>query len=368
MTVNVPTPDGIDQIVIITTDCLRWDYHEGYKDIYPNGVWYEGTTNGTFTPMAHASMFTGTNPPRHGVLEFGMTSDKQSIMETTDSVSFSAFINGTYRAGIGCVPNESKMPHYSFPELAGKPGLQPGPYFEGDIYHQIHQHDVTFLHDWTVHGSGPAHEQQWPNTFLQAESDEDWPKYYQETVDVSMEAHRKFIEDMKNNTDLYDNTLFVFWGDHGQAMHEEPFDATLHGHFPEINVSRIPIAFASEQFETDEYDRTTNARPVDIVPTLYSIMDAAGMEYTELDHELEGVDLTEYDGSLYSYASSGVTVDTGDADGVVGIDDGMIVSGMKRDIEIESTTSSMSQEVVDNDNELVDLYRKVRSEPDTLER
>lgn len=368
MTVNVPTPEGIEQIVIITTDCLRWDYHEEYKDLYPDGVWYESTTNGTFTPMAHASMFTSTNPPRHGVLDFGMQSDKKSIMETTDSVSFSGFINGAHRPGIGCIPDDAKMPHYSFPELAGKPGLQIGPYFEGDVYHHIDQHDVTFLHDWTVHGSGPTHSGQWPDTFDSARNKDEWPRKYQGVVDVSLEAHERFLQDMEENTDLYDETLFVFWGDHGQSMYEQPFEATLHGHFPEINVSRVPIAFCSEQFDSSEYDRDTNARGVDIVPTLYSIMDAAGIEYEVLDHEHEGVDLTEYDGSLYSYCSSGVTVDTGDADGVLGIDEGMIVSGEKNYIDIESTTSSMAQEVVEDTGHLDELYRRVRSGPDTLER
>lgn len=296
MTINVPVTDDIERVVMITVDTLRWDYHEPYKDLYPNGVWYRGTAQATYTPTSHASAFTGMNPPRHGVLDFGQPITHDTLFHNVESAASHSGITREETYG-GFVPiDDIETDHIQFYWMDSDPEPRE------QAAEAIDGTDFTFFHDWGVHACGPAHEGDWTELLHEDFTVEKNQHAYETHVGFSIESHQAFLEEMKERG-LYEDTLFVVWGDHGQAFGRDPMTQYYHSNLGEDCTARVPVGFCSPAFDMDEpqTDLDTNARGVDIPPTLFSVMDEAGIEYEPFDHKVEGVDLTTFDGELYGY-------------------------------------------------------------------
>ncbi|NEU58607.1 alkaline phosphatase family protein [Halorussus sp. MSC15.2] len=305
-------------MVLITVDCLRWDYHDAYRELYPDGVWYRGTPQATYTPTSHTSMFTGLNPPRHGVYEFGdRYSGQDTIFTATDSLSTSGLTNEENNLLFGFDVDQDHVPFSDwFPEALANTdatartpeGLEESP----EQIDQLEDYELAFLHDWILHGVGVDDEDPWHYT-----ADHDDPaknhEKYQSQLQMSIAAHETILEELKAR-DLYEDTLFVVWGDHGEALHEAPHHMYTHGHFPEEAIARVPIAFCSPQFDETTVDAETNARGIDIAPTLQTLMREAGLRFDSISHDFEGVDLTTFRGKLAGYTMSMQTAKNGRED------------------------------------------------------
>lgn len=318
MTHNVPLCDDIERVVLVTVDCLRWDYHDAYRELYPDGVWYRGTPQATYTPTSHTSTFTGRNPLRHGVYWWGDTyTGKDTIFTVTDSASASEMTrpeNGITVHGLG-VSDQYHIPFAPwFPEyLANSAGDSREHDGNREELRNVAKYEFAFLHDWILHTTGPGDDSSWGfklNSDLSSENHE----AYRRTQKMSLAAHSNLLNALANDG-LYENTLFVVWGDHGQACGAPPFEHCGHGHEPEEEVARIPIGFCSPQFDSIRVDTDTNARGVDVLPTLKTLMRHAGLRFDDLSHRLEGVDLTEFEGKLGGY-TMGSSKPPGTVDGI----------------------------------------------------
>lgn len=373
MTVNVPRSANIDRVVLVSIDTFRWRYHQPYRELYPPGVWYRGVAQATFTPTSHASMFTGQNPPRHGVLNFGDTYRGDHLLKATDSVSYSNAVHpaGPFTRGFEKGTEAYKQVAFS----AWHPDYERVPHFRYE-HHEDHRaildgidrRDLTFIHDWLLHGI-LDHTGDW---YSVPEEDDpaEFHRCYRQQVEESVRTHAAVLDALKERG-LYENTLFVVWGDHGCGFHEPPDETYGNGITVSEPHARIPIAFCSPQFDETTVDAETNARSVDMVPTLQTLMHDAGLRFDPLDHPTEGVDLTAFDGELAGYTTSYKTPLTGENDGVrtqefALINDEVkevrqVHGGLHADYSLERAVDAPETE-----SWLEDLYHEVRQQPSKL--
>lgn len=383
MSINVPINSEIERVVLITIDCLRWDHHEPYKDLYPDGVWYRGTAQATFTAASHGSMFTGLNPPRSGVLDFGDTPVEDGTLFTaTNHISHSKASN----------PNDTVIPgmdvkqggdrnflEFLDPEKTRKPeAINTDENVLRQLADSIESHDLTFLHDWSVHKSGPVHADNPTAEFCWPVNPDDGAEVcfekYAKTVNMSVGAHSNLLAKLKERG-LYENTLFVLWGDHGQALCEANH-GNLAGHAMHAMeaTARVPIAFLSTAFSEKQTDTEMNPRGVDILPTLASVFPVAGLAFDEPPQEFEGVDLTKFNGELVGYTLGRQTMFAADNDSVRSakyayLKRDLIDNPLDTTIEPSTENGFLSEVEVDNEErseELKKMYNTVRKEPTKL--
>lgn len=321
MTTNVPLAEPIERVFVVTVDCLRWDYHDEYRELYPNGVWYRGTPQATYTPTSHASLFTGLNPPRHGVFDFGHEYvGDESLFTVTDAASRSRITrDGDVIAGL----NATNEPIVEFRKWFA-PRLDNAehddefrePEDADALLDSLDDHDVTFLHDWVVHGADRGHPGAWTYTISETDPAENHRRY-RKSQQMSLSAHENLLSALRNRG-LFENTLFVVWGDHGECLNEQPDCDLGHAHDAHEPCCRVPIGFCSPLFEATTVDHETNPRSVDVLPTLRSVMRHAGLRFDDPDHEMEGIDLTTFEGRLAGYTMSPTTPKSGTGDAVRG--------------------------------------------------
>lgn len=307
---TAPVHEDIERVVLMTVDCLRYDFSHPYRDVYPDGIWYKGTTNATWTPPSHASMLSGLNPPRHGVLNFGMPLEHDNLLTSTDSYCGSGIVNEETYGGWLVIPgvdDELVEPVASDDERTDANNIthQPEPERAADV---VEEHDVSFFHDWMIHHADPNYGEE--NTAICPTSDmteerleqvlEHNIDVYEDHVEESAAKHEAWL-DILRDRGLYENTLFMTWGDHGQSIGYPPMRQFGHGNSPTACTARIPISFTSPLFDGLKVDEETNPRGVDVWPTISSIMDASGIDNASPSHEVEGVDLTSFGGQLYGY-------------------------------------------------------------------
>lgn len=358
MSSNVPRHPDIERVILITVDCLRWDHYDPIKAVFPPGVWYRGTTQGTHTSIAHASLFTGANPPRH---QYGAFGQQLALDDTVFDLAHSA------SAGELTHPAYELFPHVHADHQSEFRSTEwvTGDHDESclDIFVEA---DLGYYHDWTIHASTTVdNRDDWgpPTTTGNPVINH---AHYASYVELSAAVHGRVFDVLKDKG-LYENTLFFVWGDHGQGLEEPPFKLSDHGHFPEEGHARVPMGFCSPLFDDTSVDIQTNPRAVDVLPTLQSVMDHANLRMRPPTHEVEGVDLTTFDGRLAGY-----TATNAGADGIRTSD----VALFQRDGETTLTETYPErqddyrlQHVVDDHplaETLVTAYETVRTEPTAL--
>lgn len=298
MTVNIPEDLDVERIVIITVDCLRWDHSKPYRDLYPNGVWYRATSQATFTPASHASLFSGLYPPQHGVYRFGQVLDRPNLLTNVGSSISGSDITETEHAEPFLSVDNVEETYVQFRWLMAED------YNKEKAIRAIRDHDLAFFHDWAVHASGPVHakEAEWDAVPIEQTTEYQAREAYEHHVEISLGDHRQFLRMMKENG-LYEGTLFVVWGDHGQAFGEPPTKNFCHSGVPTEFEARVPIGFCHPDMKETQVDRTTNVRSIDVPETLQTIMRENNIPFEPF--ETDGVDLTEFEGELYAYSIGG---------------------------------------------------------------
>lgn len=310
-----------DRVIIITVDCLRWDFHEPYKDLFPTGKWFRGTAQASWTPTSHGSLFTATYPQRHGVFNFGDAPDEDTLFDISDAVSLSAITS----MDEWVIPIESA-------ETYGGHICPPWVTYEDDdtwqyeqdrvvdeFMHLFGEYDVYFVHDWVVHGSDPIHDVKEYHTMDSDDPVRKNREAYSKQVDFSIEANKEFLDELKDKG-LYEGTLFVVWGDHGQGFGEDPEDTFCHHTTADEYVNRVPIAFCSTEFDEEMTDVDTNPESVDVIPTLRSFVEGSSVDIGQFDRGEHGVSLLDEVPSQLSYAISPDTPKNGLDDAVFDTD------------------------------------------------
>lgn len=364
----------IERVFIVTCDALRWDYHEAYRDLYPDGDWYRGTAQATFTSASHASLFTGLYPTQHGINSFGQQMSCATMFDaapTAVSTSPISSVDGVLDANI-----DNAIGPLNFASLDERASLYASSAFdewlESTEYHEEVfpvlkelDPDIAWFHDFTVHASGRYRRESienppvWPD-----DSTEVAHEKYADHIDVSVGAHEAFLDKLKEHG-LYEGTLFVFWGDHGQGLGEAPLEHMYHAQSPDEAMARVPIAFVGEMFDETTIDRTTNARAIDVLPTLMEYVD---WRWKKLDAEPEGVDLNSFEGELAGYSVSFNTQYHGLKDGVLTAENAYLREGYEMVLETPLVEERESfheiQREIRNDillGELKEHYQDVQS-------
>lgn len=375
---QVPTHEDIERVIIITTDALRWDQSAPYREAYPPGTWFRGTSQATYTPASHASMFTSMNPPRTGVIEFGDVLQHPNIFTQTNSISTSGATDidkhtpelDASEDGHGFIPIDGIEQEYvGFMWMKRDEGEM------AKLMDLIPQYDVIFAHDWMVHSSEIEYDREWSQSLQDLDEDSyteealsNNEEAYEICVERSRDIHETFFEELQD-AGLYEDTLFIMWGDHGQGLGHPPVHSVRHCNMPTASSCRVPIGFCSPLFETTEVDTETNARGVDIWPTLTSLMDEAAIPYEPMPHSVEGVDLTEFDGELYGYSNALSIRKTGFGDAVTDAEHIFLDHDMRKLMKDTQHGDYTVSEPIENDflmSELDEQRRLVRREPSTL--
>lgn len=378
MTANVPIPDDIDRVFFVTADCLRWDFHQTFKDVYPPGVWYRAVPQATYTPPSHASLFTGLNPPRHGVYRFNMPTRDETVFEMSDSLISSPMYHERPEYNFRGNPTEHPLVFTELlPDEHTEEGFEVASEWDFEVEPRAHDAldqilhsdvEVSWFHDYIIHASGLHAE--WGKVGIDKSAPESL-EAFQWHVDMSALAHEVLLDELRERG-MYENTLFVFWGDHGQGLNDGVLELGGHGSSPTETVGRVPIAFCSEQFDETVTDKETNARAVDVMPTLETIFQANDFLWYPLNHEYEGVDLTEFQGELAGYCISGRTETTGQFDGVKGLVHSYLNMGKPRLLKskiVDNWDERPIEEWDDNpiiEQKLGKLYDEVRRGPSRL--
>lgn len=383
MSAQVPTHEDIERVIIITTDALRWDSSERHRDIYPPGTWFRGTSQATYTPASHASMFTSMNPPRTGVLQFGdplnhaniftQVEDSFSTSGVTDPDCWEPDMDPQGDDGHGFMPVHGIEQDY-----VGFMWMGNDDHEREKMNRYASENALVFAHDWMVHSSEMDYDRSWSRALEDVDEDNFSPtalenneQSYETCVQKSADLHEQFFEDLQDEG-LYEDTLFVMWGDHGQGLGHPPVHSVHHCTAPTESSCRVPIGFASPLFEETNVDETTNARGIDIWPTLTSIMDDAAISYEPMPHDVEGVDLTRFDGSLYGYSVALNIRKTGFGDAIT-TDEHVLLDHDLRKLfgRTETDSGYVVSEPIENDllmSELDQQRRLVRRETTNLIR
>lgn len=297
---------NVERVVIVVVDALRWDHSDRHRAVYPPGYWFRGTAPATFTPMSLASLFTGLRPGNHRTWGFQQADagigPHDTLFSVTDSIALSKLtgVEGCMVDPLPYLPDDG--PGFSFHSHV------PDPYWHGDgepspVEPESTDHvgilgdtELSYIHDWVVHSANPS-DSSVESIPSWSPDDMDPKSVYNDAVLVSSKAHESILSDL-DDSGLYENTLFVVVGDHGEALGERG----EYGHVgvpPFDPVVRVPIGFCSTAFDTNEsvVNETTNPGLIDVASTLVDVMETAGLRYDGLAHQFDGESvLTNTDG------------------------------------------------------------------------
>jgi hypothetical protein len=324
----------IERVAIIVTDCLRWDYSDKYRQVYPPGVWFKTTPASTHTPVSLTSILTGVNADTHGV----QTAQRRSgiggdLLASTNSAVTNRMFNapmgpppmsGFGGDAVGWFPFHQLIDdrHVANPDSVGPDNTGPR------LPAVIGENELTLVSDHILHDTTPSTDGEVPdiNPISSQDTVATNRRRYQDAVTMSAGAHRQMLSQLSDRG-LRDSTLFVVVGDHGQAFDRD--EQVGHaGCLPTEGVARVPLGFCHSDVSDTTINKTATPRHVDVLPTLKGIFDGAGFRFDEPHWDIEGVDLTNTANPLIGYCQSGSPrIGTGRHEAVWGPDGGLIVPG-----------------------------------------
>ncbi len=293
-------PTDIDNIVLISIDTCRADYLSCYG--YPGkttpnidalarkGVLFEQTISPVPTTLpAHCSMLTGTIPPYHGVhdnIDYKLGESKITLAEImsqhgyrTAAIVSTAVLEAQYGLDQG------------FAEYLG----EFTPSFEGDSHAEQKGKETTRLAcDWLdknyrdpfflfLHYYDSHDPYEPPEPFASQ-----FPRNpYAGEVAYVDHCIGQVIDKLKKQG-LYDSTLIIIVGDHGEMLGEH--GESSHSYFVYHSAIRVPLIF---KLPGQSKKRTIKEAVgiIDIMPTILRLVDIpipAHVEGQELSGYLEG--------------------------------------------------------------------------------
>ncbi len=276
-------------LLVITIDTLRADHLEcyGYKSIRTpriNALAADGVLiENAFTPIpltlpSHASIFTGTYPVFHGVRDFtgfSLAKDRTTLATmlksagySTGAVVASAVLEARWGLNQGFdfyYDNFPPQPPQNWQQIAERRGEEvvkealgwldknrKGPFFLW--VHLFDPHDP--------YTPPPPYDRQYSTRPYDGEI-----AYTDENVGRLVDALKRY--------GLYDDSLIVLLGDHGEGLGEH--GEKTHGFFIYDSTLRIPLIFKLPRKAAPAAKRLAGPlRTIDVVPTVLQILGLTG--------------------------------------------------------------------------------------------
>src|SRR6266508_1756941 len=279
---------GARNLVLITIDTLRPDHLEcyGYKLVRTpriNSLAADGVlVEKAYTPIpltlpSHASIFTGTYPMFHGVRDFTgftLSKDRATLATMLKSAGY----------GTGAVVGSAV--------LEARWGLDQGFDFYYDNFSSTVDRDWQSIAErrgdvvvreglnWLEkHKTNPFF--LWLHLFDPHDPYEPPPPYdrqyrerpYDGEIAYTDENVGKIMDYLKSNQ-LYDNSLIVLLGDHGEGLGEH--GEKYHGFFIYDSTLRVPLIFKLPGPGAHESRKLSQpVRTIDVLPTILQILGVA---------------------------------------------------------------------------------------------
>ena len=267
-------------IILITIDTLRADVLSVYGSKTPtpfmqrfsesSAVFEKAFTTAPITLTAHVSLFTGLNPPSHGVRHNGVYRAPQSLNLLSESARLAGFETGAF---VGASPvaaiyglNQG-FDHYddSFQKVQTESGIFSYPERNAEQVRVAAQNWLTTRNSnkpfflW-LHLFDPHHPYE-----THGYSD---LKPYEQEVAYTDHQLAEFFEFL-NKRNAVSNDLVVITSDHGEAFGEH--GEVSHSLFVYNTTLRIPLMISSPGIRPGRY--TELVRIIDIYPTIAELME-----------------------------------------------------------------------------------------------
>ena len=306
-------------LLLITIDTLRADRLSCYGSQYPKtpnidslaerGVLFSRAFANTSTTLpSHANILLGTTPNHHGVHENLNFVVRKELLTLAEHLKNNGYSTGAF---VGAYALDSRF------------GLSQGFDFYDDKYSRIHSVNLSSLErkaeavieaalEWLqgrvspwflwVHCWDPHSPYDPPEPFKTQYKDH---LYEGEVAYVDL-ILGKLFDYMKENN-LFDSTLVIFTGDHGESLGEHGEDT--HGFFAYNSSIWIPLIISSPETASGSVDYYVSH--IDIFPTVCDVLGIkkpSFLQGTSLLPALKGEKLPErpiYFESLYPYYSRG---------------------------------------------------------------
>jgi len=313
---NVKTKQNF---LLITIDTLRADRLSCYgsqNPITPNidslrkrGVLFSRAFANTSTTLpSHANILLGTTPNYHGIHENLNFIVSQDLFTMAEHLKINGYSTGAF---VGAYPLDSRF------------GLSQGFDSYNDEYSRVHSVNLSSLErnaesvieaalEWLIarrspwflwiHCWDPHVPYDPPEPFKTQYKDH---LYEGEVAYVDMVLGKLF--DYMKERNLFDSTLTVFTGDHGESLGQHGEET--HGFFAYNSSLWIPLIISSPETAPDQVDSYVSH--VDIFPTvcdMLGITKPSFLQGTSLLPAMKGKKLPErpiYFESLYPYYSRG---------------------------------------------------------------
>ena len=295
--IRLPLED-IRNVLLISIDTCRADYLSCYGYDGPttpniDGVAAEGTLfENVIAPVpltlpAHSSMFTGMDPPSHGVhlnLGYQLSKSKLTLAEMLEAKGFTtgAIVSAAVLDASGGVDQgfDTYEDDFSGTDTAhGVPERKAGEATRRALEwlekHKSKKNFFLFLHYYDPHS-----EYVPPEPFASRFADNP----YAGEIAYTDHAIGQVLAKLKELS-LYDSTLIIVTGDHGEMLGEH--GEAEHGYFVYESAIKVPLIFKlPEAHKSQRINDLVGI--IDIVPTVCSMLGIT------VPKDLQGQDLSGY--------------------------------------------------------------------------
>jgi len=292
---GLSTKSTIRNVLLISIDTCRADRLSSYgyeRQTTPNidvlaqtAILFKNANSPVpLTLPAHSSALTGTYPPYHKVhdnLHTKLDKNQITLAEilsengySTGAVVSSVVLNRAFGTAQGFASYNDKfeMPINKQLERRGEEAS----HFAGQFL-EDNQDNSFFLF---LHYYDPHMEYNPPEPYASEYADD----LYAGEIAYTDHCIGGVIEQLKS-LDLYDNTLIIIMGDHGESLGEH--GETEHGYFIYQSTTWVPLIIRPPHLKSTK-EITEVVSLVDIVPTILSYLDI------EIPDHIQGQDLSSY--------------------------------------------------------------------------
>ncbi|HXV62534.1 MAG TPA: sulfatase-like hydrolase/transferase, partial [Vicinamibacteria bacterium] len=274
-------------VIIVTADTLRADKLGAYGNtavetphidrIGSEGIVFEqAVTAAPVTLPSHASIFTGTYPPAHGVRDNGgaaLSSDRTTLAEVLRSEGYAtgAFIGAfvlSSRWGLdqGFDQYDDDIDTAGSHNLGGSDAQRRGDTVLADAFRWMDSVKERAFFSW-IHLFDPHMPYDAPDPFRSR-----YENPYDGEVAYVDSLVGELLEWVDTN-ELGESTLIAFVGDHGESLGEH--GELTHGFFVYDATMRVPLVVRTPYRALQSRRVSSLVRTIDLMPT---VLDLVGLE------------------------------------------------------------------------------------------
>lgn len=339
-----------DHIILISIDTLRsdgiacnpfrlWSHEYGLSydlqtplldELVGNGAFFANTiTAAPYTSASHASLLTGLWPPNHGAYEFlgqplivptlfteAKRRGYRTILKTDFPVMLGnhlgfdrgvdqyfiedddSFVDAISKAGQSCSLLHFGSVHipYGFhsTRFGGEEYLEKVKALEAEMGQAASAAPADLLSETYRSSEDLELLLRYKRIIVAMYAERQYDKLfklYLEGIEYFCQTRFEQVLNRLREATAHSRTLFVLFGDHGEAYNDETY-----GHFNSIDegVLRVPLLFWGDEIEAGLF--TTRVRTIDLVPTLCDLLEwdvATAFDGSSLAEAVHGARLTE---------------------------------------------------------------------------